>query len=119
KVQSVLTNREGRNNYEKDSDKRACHDSTATEPVLLFFFSSRRRHTRWPRDWSSDVCSSDLGTTPRAPASGSARAPAASAGRPTGSSPAAARRGRATGSRGGAARAGRPPPRSSAAASDR
>src|SRR5439155_5264879 len=40
-----------------------------------FFFSSRRRHTRWPRDWSSDVCSSDLwagwatsppGTTPAA-----------------------------------------------------
>src|SRR5690625_7992817 len=28
--------------------------------VVLFFFSSRRRHTRWPRDWSSDVCSSDL-----------------------------------------------------------
>src|SRR5690625_7772412 len=27
---------------------------------FLFFFSSRRRHTRWPRDWSSDVCSSDL-----------------------------------------------------------
>src|SRR5439155_7281254 len=27
-----------------------------------FFFSSRRRHTRWPRDWSSDVCSSDLDT---------------------------------------------------------
>src|SRR5690625_7820939 len=27
--------------------------------VYLFFFSSRRRHTRWPRDWSSDVCSSD------------------------------------------------------------
>src|SRR5439155_13344333 len=24
------------------------------------FFSSRRRHTSWPRDWSSDVCSSDL-----------------------------------------------------------
>src|SRR5437660_7214325 len=30
------------------------------QPVLKFFFSSRRRHTRWPRDWSSDVCSSDL-----------------------------------------------------------
>src|SRR5437870_2667875 len=30
--------------------------------VFFFFFSSRRRHTRWPRDWSSDVCSSDLGT---------------------------------------------------------
>src|SRR5437660_1048603 len=28
-----------------------------------FFFSSRRRHTRWPRDWSSDVCSSDLPLT--------------------------------------------------------
>src|SRR5690606_40537525 len=25
-----------------------------------FFFSSRRRHTRFSRDWSSDVCSSDL-----------------------------------------------------------
>src|SRR5215203_2000647 len=28
--------------------------------LLLFFFSSRRRHTRYWRDWSSDVCSSDL-----------------------------------------------------------
>src|SRR5215208_1707489 len=28
--------------------------------IDCFFFSSRRRHTRWPRDWSSDVCSSDL-----------------------------------------------------------
>src|SRR5699024_11749007 len=28
--------------------------------VILFFFSSRRRHTRSKRDWSSDVCSSDL-----------------------------------------------------------
>src|SRR3989440_6035146 len=27
---------------------------------LIFFFSSRRRHTRSDRDWSSDVCSSDL-----------------------------------------------------------
>src|SRR5690348_18040244 len=27
----------------------------------FFFFSSRRRHTRWTGDWSSDVCSSDLG----------------------------------------------------------
>src|SRR5690606_41152831 len=26
----------------------------------FFFFSSRRRHTRFSRDWSSDVCSSDL-----------------------------------------------------------
>src|SRR3712207_7615423 len=29
--------------------------------ILVFFFSSRRRHTRYWRDWSSDVCSSDLG----------------------------------------------------------
>src|SRR5438876_8980029 len=28
--------------------------------VYFFFFSSRRRHTRWTGDWSSDVCSSDL-----------------------------------------------------------
>src|SRR5439155_3940373 len=35
--------------------------------ISLFFFSSRRRHTRWPRDWSSDVCSSDLRRTLRTP----------------------------------------------------
>src|SRR3712207_8918181 len=29
--------------------------------IVVFFFSSRRRHTRYWRDWSSDVCSSDLG----------------------------------------------------------
>src|SRR3712207_7762406 len=28
--------------------------------VMIVFFSSRRRHTRYWRDWSSDVCSSDL-----------------------------------------------------------
>src|SRR5476651_2772611 len=30
----------------------------------FFFFSSRRRHTRYWRDWSSDVCSSDLAARP-------------------------------------------------------
>src|SRR2546422_2910230 len=30
--------------------------------MCFFFFSSRRRHTRCSRDWSSDVCSSDLGS---------------------------------------------------------
>src|SRR5690606_39804590 len=30
----------------------------------FFFFSSRRRHTRFSRDWSSDVCSSDLASGP-------------------------------------------------------
>src|SRR3712207_7292607 len=29
--------------------------------MIFFFFSSRRRHTIYWRDWSSDVCSSDLG----------------------------------------------------------
>src|SRR5438105_2212236 len=33
------------------------------ESLLRFFFSSRRRHTRSTRDWSSDVCSSDLSFT--------------------------------------------------------
>src|SRR5437870_7836387 len=40
-----------------------CYDVGYVNCVVLlffFFFSSRRRHTRWPRDWSSDVCSSDL-----------------------------------------------------------
>src|SRR3712207_7457823 len=31
------------------------------EYYTVIFFSSRRRHTRYWRDWSSDVCSSDLG----------------------------------------------------------
>src|SRR5207302_5516823 len=34
---------------------------------IIFFFSSRRRHTRFSRDWSSDVCSSDLSGVRRLP----------------------------------------------------
>src|SRR5690349_23898362 len=34
--------------------------SSCLKSLILFFFSSRRRHTRSLRDWSSDVCSSDL-----------------------------------------------------------
>src|SRR5687768_13433268 len=34
--------------------------------MFIFFFSSRRRHTRCSRDWSSDVCSSDLFDLPEA-----------------------------------------------------
>src|SRR3712207_8180405 len=39
---------------------------TCDSTILLgaFFFSSRRRHTRYWRDWSSDVCSSDLLAVP-------------------------------------------------------
>src|SRR5437763_17075309 len=33
----------------------------------FFFFSSRRRHTRYIGDWSSDVCSSDLTSMPAGP----------------------------------------------------
>src|SRR5690606_40376278 len=35
--------------------------------VMSFFFSSRRRHTSFSRDWSSDVCSSDLFCVVNAP----------------------------------------------------
>ena len=38
----------------------AAVSSIAGVVFLFFFFSSRRRHTRSDRDWSSDVCSSDL-----------------------------------------------------------
>src|SRR5256885_9043337 len=48
---------------------RLCHRSDSKERtravalyLKLFFFSSRRRHTRLQGDWSSDVCSSDLST---------------------------------------------------------
>src|SRR5882757_5672135 len=61
----------------KDSIERAVKKASGTESenyedilyevygpggvaVIVFFFSSRRRHTRYWRDWSSDVCSSDL-----------------------------------------------------------
>src|SRR5207253_6074593 len=42
------------------SKARTWPPTTGSGSTVLFFFSSRRRHTRWPRDWSSDVCSSDL-----------------------------------------------------------
>src|SRR5438270_9707844 len=54
---------------------RASQDSALLKPLRRackleqFFFSSRRRHTRFDCDWSSDVCSSDLscGIPPRPP----------------------------------------------------
>src|SRR5437660_3280942 len=42
------------------STSRVLGASMPSMAFVCFFFSSRRRHTRWPRDWSSDVCSSDL-----------------------------------------------------------
>src|SRR5256885_4344351 len=41
--------------------KAISHEEVRACGVRLFFFSSRRRHTRLQGDWSSDVCSSDLG----------------------------------------------------------
>src|SRR5256886_2812282 len=38
-----------------------CAHAVARVVMIFFFFSSRRRHTRFDCDWSSDVCSSDLG----------------------------------------------------------
>src|SRR5699024_11838759 len=37
-----------------------CADHTLSMDVVILFVTSRRRHTRSKRDWSSDVCSSDL-----------------------------------------------------------
>src|SRR2546429_5364231 len=37
---------------------------SGSDHLVCFFFASRRRHTRCSRDWSSDVCSSDLGSWP-------------------------------------------------------
>src|SRR5699024_11926432 len=43
-------------------------DRLCRSPTGGLFFSSRRRHTRSKRDWSSDVCSSDLGVRQALPA---------------------------------------------------
>src|SRR5690348_17810598 len=49
------------NRYERTAKTRAMSGLTIKYVTSLsFFFSSRRRHTRWTGDWSSDVCSSDL-----------------------------------------------------------
>ena len=45
---------------EKEQDGGGDGDDGDDDDVYCFFFSSRRRHTRLVRDWSSDVCSSDL-----------------------------------------------------------
>src|SRR3954451_6370299 len=48
-----------------DRNRMAIREVKTTREIiwsLSFFFSSRRRHTRCGRDWSSDVCSSDLPT---------------------------------------------------------
>src|SRR5256885_10082893 len=51
--------------------------------ITVFFFSSRRRHTRLQGDWSSDVCSSDLHQAPRPHEDGRAGNDVASSTAPT------------------------------------
>src|SRR2546430_5502847 len=46
-------------------------DATLAVEYFCFFFSSRRRHTRFDCDWSSDVCSSDLVWTTQGPSTSS------------------------------------------------
>src|SRR2546429_2683762 len=42
------------------SGECSASSDSSLHSLVVFFFSSRRRHTRCSRDWSSDVCSSDL-----------------------------------------------------------
>src|SRR5256885_12135162 len=48
----------------KVSSRVIVHFQELRAVYLVFFFSSRRRHTRLQGDWSSDVCSSDLAQEP-------------------------------------------------------
>src|SRR5439155_17683285 len=71
-------------------------DTRCEAHELVFLMSSRGRHTRWPRDWSSDVCSSDLRSifTPSlaraAPATFDCRSPFSVSGRSESGAPSAA-----------------------------
>src|SRR5437899_2928749 len=60
----------------KNTDARAVIAQRVTRHVrrVIFFFSSRRRHTRCLSDWSSDVCSSDLCSSTSSTTSSPARA---------------------------------------------
>src|SRR5262249_59770820 len=71
---------------------------------VVFFFSSRRRHTRLVSDWSSDVCSSDLGRHGRADAGAGRGRPRPQGGHPLRRRGAADPGPRRRGGRGGAGR---------------
>src|SRR5258707_10858076 len=64
-----------------------CFCSVFSCSICFFFFSSRRRHTRYWRDWSSDVCSSDLPPSITATTPTSAASPVASPRSGNGSAP--------------------------------
>src|SRR5256886_9282390 len=62
---SIAGERPGRSRYGGARCRVICEGlSQQVILIVCFFFSSRRRHTRFDCDWSSDVCSSDL-VTPR------------------------------------------------------
>src|SRR2546429_1408411 len=50
-----------KDNNREDMSGAGMEKRVESDTSRWFFFSSRRRHTRCSRDWSSDVCSSDLG----------------------------------------------------------
>src|SRR5579859_1558640 len=52
-----------------EAERKAYATELERRVATFFLFSSRRRHTRFDCDWSSDVCSSDL-TRPRPPRQG-------------------------------------------------
>src|SRR3712207_5935663 len=61
RVKMNITLRIELENMINEKVKSGKYDSPGEVVCEVFFFSSRRRHTRYWRDWSSDVCSSDLG----------------------------------------------------------
>src|SRR5699024_12188790 len=50
----------GLQDVSKERDTQQTSNMNLVKNIYTVFFSSRRRHTRSKRDWSSDVCSSDL-----------------------------------------------------------
>src|SRR5438874_8922016 len=56
---SAFANKFGSGNFESARAQRLLQQHFPAASGDSFFFSSRRRHTRSLRDWSSDVCSSD------------------------------------------------------------
>src|SRR5256886_11395313 len=59
-VEQLVGDRNGKLDALKDRQWDVAIDNPTTLPAWVLFFSSRRRHTRFDCDWSSDVCSSDL-----------------------------------------------------------
>src|SRR5690348_8490451 len=59
-IQSATSRQNTKDQVYAQNEMLAYQQKESTARVASVFFSSRRRHTRWTGDWSSDVCSSDL-----------------------------------------------------------